>query len=142
MNYLKTAILLAGMTALFVGIGFMLGGPVGMLIALAIAVGLNMFAYWNSDRMMLSMYGATEVDARSAPGLYGTVEQLADRAGLPMPKVYIIDNDQPNAFATGRNPENAAVAATSGLLRILSTEEVAGVMAHELVGAPAAGPWG
>lgn len=132
MNYLKTAILLAGMTALFVGIGFMLGGPVGMLIALAIAVGMNVFAYWNSDRMMLSMYGATEVDARSAPGLYGTVEQLADRAGLPMPKVYIIDNDQPNAFATGRNPENAAVAATSGLLRILTTEEVAGVMAHEL----------
>jgi heat shock protein HtpX len=132
MNYLKTAILLAGMTALFVGIGFMLGGPTGMLIALAIAVGMNVFAYWNSDRMMLSMYGATEVDARSAPGLYGTVEQLADRAGLPMPKVYIIDNDQPNAFATGRNPENAAVAATSGLLRILSTEEVAGVMAHEL----------
>lgn len=132
MNYLKTAILLAGMTALFVGIGFMLGGPTGMLIALAIAVGINVFAYWNSDRMMLSMYGATEVDARSAPGLYGTVEQLADRAGLPMPKVYIIDTDQPNAFATGRNPENAAVAATSGLLRILSTEEVAGVMAHEL----------
>ena len=132
MNYLKTAILLAGMTALFVGIGFMLGGPTGMLIALAIAVGMNVFAYWNSDRMMLSMYGATEVDARSAPGLYGTVEQLADRAGLPMPKVYIIDTDQPNAFATGRNPENAAVAATSGLLRILSTEEVAGVMAHEL----------
>lgn len=132
MNYLKTAILLAGLTALFVGIGFMLGGPTGMLIALAIAVGMNVFAYWNSDRMMLSMYGATEVDARSAPGLYGTVEQLADRAGLPMPRVYIIDNDQPNAFATGRNPENAAVAATSGLLRILSTEEVAGVMAHEL----------
>jgi heat shock protein HtpX len=132
MNYLKTAILLAGMTALFVGIGFMLGGPTGMLIALAIAVGMNVFAYWNSDRMMLSMYGATEVDARSARGLYGTVEQLADRAGLPMPKVYIIDTDQPNAFATGRNPENAAVAATSGLLRILSTEEVAGVMAHEL----------
>lgn len=132
MNYLKTAILLAGMTALFVGVGFILGGPTGMLIALAIAVGMNVFAYWNSDRMMLSMYGATEVDARSAPGLYGTVEQLADRAGLPMPKVYIIDTDQPNAFATGRNPENAAVAATSGLLRILSTEEVAGVMAHEL----------
>ena len=132
MNYLKTAILLAGMTALFVGIGFMLGGPTGMLIALAIAVGMNVFAYWNSDRMMLSMYGAQQVDARSAPGLYGTVRQLADRAGLPMPKVYIIDSDQPNAFATGRNPENAAVAATSGLLRILSTEEVAGVMAHEL----------
>jgi heat shock protein HtpX len=132
MNYLKTAILLSGMTALFVGIGFMLGGPAGMLIAFVIAIGMNAFAYWNSDRMMLSMYGATEVDGRNAPGLYGTVEQLADRAGLPMPKVYIVDSDQPNAFATGRNPENAAVAATTGLLNILSTEEVAGVMAHEL----------
>jgi len=130
MNYLKTAILLAGMTALFVGIGFMLGGPIGMLIVLVIAVGLNVFACWNSDRMMLSMYGATEVDALSAPGVYGTVEQLADRAGLPMPKAHIIDNDQPNAFAPGRNRENAAVVATSGLLHILSTEEVAGVMAH------------
>ena len=132
MNYLKTAILLAGMTAFFVGIGFMLGGPTGMLIALGVAVAMNVFAYWNSDRMMLSMYGAREVDARSAPALYGTVEQLADRAGLPMPRVYVIENDQPNAFATGRNPENAAVAATTGLLRILSSEEVAGVMAHEL----------
>ena len=132
MNYLKTAMLLAGMTALFVGIGFLLGGPTGMLIAFAVAVAMNAFAYWNSDRMVLSMYGATEVDARSAPGLYGTVRQLAARADLPMPKVYIIDSDQPNAFATGRNPENAAVAATSGLLKILSTEEVAGVMAHEL----------
>ena len=133
MNYLKTAILLAGITALFVGIGFMLGGPAGMVIALGIALAMNAFAYWNSDRMMLSMYGATEVDARSAPGLYGTVQQLAARAEMPMPKVYIIDSDQPNAFATGRNPENAADAATSGLLQILSTEEVAGVMAHELV---------
>jgi heat shock protein HtpX len=132
MNYLKTATLLAGMTALFVGIGFMLGGPTGMLIALAIAVGMNVFAYWNSDRIVLSMYGANQVDARTAPGLYGTVEQLAARGGLPMPKVYVIDNDQPNAFATGRNPENAAVAATTGLLRLLSTEEIAGVMAHEL----------
>jgi heat shock protein HtpX len=103
-----------------------------MLIALAIAVGMNVFAYWNSDRMVLSMYGANQVDARTAPGLYGTVEQLAARGGLPMPKVYVIDNDQPNAFATGRNPENAAVAATTGLLRLLSTEEIAGLMAHEL----------
>ncbi len=132
MNYLKTAILLAGMTALFVGIGYMLGGPTGMLIALCVAVAMNAFAYWNSDRMVLSMYGAREVDARSAPSLYGTVEQLAARAGLPMPRVYIIENDQPNAFATGRNPENAAVAATTGLLRSLSSEEIAGVMAHEL----------
>jgi heat shock protein HtpX len=132
MNYLKTAILLAGMTALFVGIGYLLGGPTGMLIALVVAVAMNAFAYWNSDRMVLSMYGAREVDARSAPSLYGTVEQLAARAGLPMPRVYIIENDQPNAFATGRNPENAAVAATTGLLRSLSSEEIAGVMAHEL----------
>ena len=132
MNYLKTAILLAGMTALFAGIGFMLGGPTGMLVAFVVALAMNAFAYWNSDRMVLSMYGATEIDGRSAPGLYGTVEQLAARAELPMPKVYSIDSDQPNAFATGRNPENAAVAATTGLLKILSTEEVAGVMAHEL----------
>lgn len=103
-----------------------------MLIALAIAVGMNVFAYWNSDRMVLSMYGANQVDARTAPGLYDTVEQLAARGGLPMPKVYVIDNDQPNAFAPGRNPENAAVAATTGLLRLLSTEEIAGLMAHEL----------
>ena len=119
------------MTALFVGIGFMLGGPTGLLIALAIAVGMNVFAYWNSDRIVLSMYGANQVDARTAPGLYDTVEQLAARGGLPMPKVYVIDNDQPNAFATGCNPENAAVA-TTGLLRLLSTEEIAGLMAHEL----------
>ena len=103
-----------------------------MLIALAIAVGMNVFTYWNSDRMVRSMYGANQVDARTAQGLYGTVEQLAARGGLPMPKVYVIDNDLPNAFATGRNPENAAVAATTGLLRLLSTEEIAGLMAHEL----------
>lgn len=132
MNYLKTATLLAGMTALFVGIGYMLGGPTGMLIALGVAVAMNAFAYWNSDRMVLSMFGAREVDARGAPSLYGTVEQLAARTGLPMPRVYIIENDQPNAFATGRNPENAAVAATTGLLRSLTSEEIAGVMAHEL----------
>lgn len=132
MNYLKTTFLLAGMTSLFVGIGFMLGGPTGMLIAFAIALAMNAFAYWNSDRMVLKMYGATEVDAGSAPELYRMVEQLAPRADLPMPRVYIIENEQPNAFATGRNPENAAIAATTGLLRILSDEEVAGVMAHEL----------
>lgn len=132
MNYLKTTFLLAGMTALFVGIGFLLGGPTGMVIAFGIALAMNAFAYWNSDRMVLRMYGATEVDSRSAPDLYRMVEQMARRAELPMPRVYIIENDQPNAFATGRNPENAAVAATTGLLRILSDEEVAGVMAHEL----------
>lgn len=132
MSTLKTGILLAGMTALFIGIGFMLGGQTGMIVAFLFALGTNAFAYWNSDKMVLRMYGAREVDARSAPGFYGIVEQLAHRAELPMPKVYIIDNPQPNAFATGRNPENAAVAATTGLLDILDHEEIAGVMAHEL----------
>ncbi|UEM20921.1 zinc metalloprotease HtpX [Skermanella mucosa] len=131
-SYFRTAILLAGMTALFLAIGYLIGGQGGMLMALLFAVGTNLFAYWNSDKMVLRMYGAREVDARSAPQFYGMVQQLSQRAGLPMPKVYIIENDQPNAFATGRNPENAAVAATSGLLRRLNHEEVAGVMAHEL----------
>jgi len=132
MNYLRTAILMAAMTGLFLAIGFLIGGEGGMMIAFLLALAMNAFAYWNADRMMLRMYGAREVDARAAPGYYGIVRQLADRAGLPMPKVYIIDSDQPNAFATGRNPENAAVAATTGLLRLLSHEEIAGVMAHEL----------
>ncbi|WP_158047673.1 zinc metalloprotease HtpX [Skermanella pratensis] len=131
-SYFRTATLLAGMTALFLAIGYLIGGQGGMLMALLFAVGTNLFAYWNSDKMVLRMYGAREVDARSAPQFYGMVQQLSQRAGLPMPKVYIIENDQPNAFATGRNPENAAVAATSGLLRRLNHEEVAGVMAHEL----------
>jgi len=131
-NYLKTAILLAGLTALFLAIGFMVGGEAGLVIALVVALGMNAFAYWNADKMVLRMYGAREVDRDSAPALYGTVEVLADQAGLPMPRVYIVENDQPNAFATGRNPENAAVAATTGLMRNLSQEEVAGVMAHEL----------
>ena len=132
MNYFRTAMLLAGMTALFLAVGFMIGGEAGMLIALVVALGMNAFAYWNSDKLVLRMYGAREVDKRSSPGFYGVVEQLAHNAELPMPKVYIIDNPQPNAFATGRNPENAAVAATTGLLQRLSSEEVAGVMAHEL----------
>lgn len=132
MNYLRTAILLAGMTALFMGVGFMIGGQSGMLIALALAAGMNFFAYWSSDKMVLRMYGAREVSRAEAPAFHGIVEQLADKAGLPMPRVYIMENDQPNAFATGRNPENAAVAATTGLLRHLSHEEIAGVMAHEL----------
>jgi heat shock protein HtpX len=132
MNYLRTSILLAAMTGLFLAIGFMLGGEVGIVIAFIIALGMNVFAYWNSDKMVLRMYGAHEVDEQSAPSYYRLVVQLADRANMPMPKVYIIENDQPNAFATGRNPENAAVAATTGLLRILSHEETAGVMAHEL----------
>jgi len=132
MNYLKTTLLLAAMTGLFVGVGYLVGGEAGMLIAFAIACAMNIFAYWNSDKMVLSMYGAREVSAAEAPQFYGLVAELADRAGLPMPKVYLIESDQPNAFATGRNPENAAVAATTGLLRILSREEIAGVMAHEL----------
>ena len=132
MNYLRTAILLAGMTALFLVIGFLIGGEVGMLFALVLALGMNAFAYWNSGKMVLSMYGARQVDRRSAPAFYGIVEQLAANAGLPMPRVFVIDGDQPNAFATGRNPEHAAVAATTGLLKRLSSEEAAAVMAHEL----------
>jgi heat shock protein HtpX len=131
-NIVRTGILLAGLTAFFLVCGFLLGGETGMIIALGIAVAMNFFAYWNSDKMVLSMYGAREVDIDSAPALYRIVQQLANRAELPMPKVYIIENDQPNAFATGRNPENAAVAATTGLLNNLSHEEIAGVMAHEL----------
>ncbi len=132
MNMVRTAMLLAFMTALFMAIGFMIGGTGGMLIALVIAAVMNLFSYWNADKMVLRMHHAVEVDARSAPEYYGIVKQLAERADLPMPKVYLIKNDQPNAFATGRNPENAAVAATTGLLHRLSHEEVAGVMAHEL----------
>ena len=132
MNYLKTGMLMAAMTALFLAIGFMLGGEAGILIAFVVAGGMNLFAYWNADKIVLRMHGAREVDERSAPDFYRLVRVLAGQANLPMPKVYLIDTDQPNAFATGRNPENAAVAATSGLLRLLSQEEIAGVMAHEL----------
>src|SRR3546814_1423555 len=105
------------MTALFGVIGFLIGGEAGMLSALAVAAAMNLFAYWNSDRMVLSMYHAREVDARSAPDFHALIAELAQRAGIPMPRVYVIDNDQPNAFATGRNPQNAAVAATTGLDR-------------------------
>ncbi|TVR99928.1 MAG: zinc metalloprotease HtpX [Rhodospirillales bacterium] len=132
MNTFRTGMLLAALTALFLVCGFLLGGEAGMVIALGIAVATNLFAYWNADKVVLRMYGARQVDARSAPQFHGLVEQLAHRAGMPMPKVFIIDNPQPNAFATGRNPQNAAVAATTGLLKSLSQEEVAGVMAHEL----------
>ncbi|HET9904151.1 MAG TPA: zinc metalloprotease HtpX [Xanthobacteraceae bacterium] len=132
MNFLRTAILLAGLTALFMAVGFLIGGQSGMLIALVVAAGMNFFAYWNADRMVLSMTGAQEVDETTAPEFVGIVRELAARAGLPMPRVYLIEEDQPNAFATGRNPENAAVAASTGLLRRLTREEVAGVMAHEL----------
>lgn len=131
-SYVKTTILLAGLTALFMAIGYLIGGKGGMMIAFLMALGMNLFSYWNSGDMVLSMYGAREVDAYSAPEFHGIVQRLAERAGLPMPRVFIIENEQPNAFATGRGPENAAVAATTGLLRLLSPEEVAGVMAHEL----------
>jgi heat shock protein HtpX len=132
MNYAKTALLLAAMTAIFMGVGFVIGGQTGMVIALVFAAGMNLFSYWNSDKMVLSMNHAVEVNEAQAPELYAMVRELAQRAQLPMPKVYLIQEDQPNAFATGRNPENAAVAATTGLLNLLSRDEVAGVMAHEL----------
>jgi heat shock protein HtpX len=132
MNYFRTALLLAGLTALFMGVGFLIGGKGGALIALVIAAGMNLFTYWNSDRMVLSMYGAHEVDRAGAPDLYNLVAELAGRAQLPMPRVFLIDEEQPNAFATGRNPENAAVAVTVGLTQQLSREELAGVIAHEL----------
>ncbi|MEZ5784993.1 MAG: zinc metalloprotease HtpX [Xanthobacteraceae bacterium] len=132
MNYLKTAILLAGLTALFMGVGYLIGGASGAMIAFFVAAAMNIFSYWNADKLVLSMHGAHEVDERTAPEFVGLVRELAGRAGLPMPRVYLMDNPQPNAFATGRNPENAAVAATTGLLNMLSREEIAGVMAHEL----------
>lgn len=132
MNYFKTAILLAAMTALFMAVGFLIGGQAGMAIAFVIALAMNVFSYWNSDKMVLRMHNAKEVDARSAPEFYDIVSQLVDNAGLPMPRTYIMYSDQPNAFATGRDPDHAAVCATTGLLEMLSKEEVAGVMAHEL----------
>jgi heat shock protein HtpX len=131
-NTLRTGILMAALTGLFVAVGFLIGGPTGMMIAFLVAVGSNAFAYWNSDKIVLRMYGAQPVDARTAPRLYHTVEQLSRAAGLPMPRVCIVENDQPNAFATGRDPEHAAVCATTGLLNRLSDEELAGVLAHEL----------
>src|SRR5262245_34442282 len=132
MNYFRTVILLAGLTALFMGVGYLIGGPTGALIALVFAAAMNVFSYWNSDKLVLSMHGAQEVDAGTAPDLVQLVAELAGRAGLPMPRVYLMDNPQPNAFATGRNPDHAAVAVTTGLLNTLNRDEVAGVLAHEL----------
>jgi heat shock protein HtpX len=132
MSYFRTAILLAGLTGLFMGVGYLIGGAGGATVALVLAAGMNLFAYWNSDRMVLSMHGAQEVDARSAPELVQMVAELARNAELPMPRVFIMHEDQPNAFATGRNPQNAAVAVTTGLMNHLSREELAGVVAHEL----------
>ncbi|SDF53696.1 Heat shock protein. Metallo peptidase. MEROPS family M48B [Limimonas halophila] len=132
MNTLRTFTLLAALTALFLGIGWLVAGTTGIVIAFVIAVAMNAFSYWNADKIVLRMYHAKEVDKASAPAFYGIVEQLAHNAGLPMPRVFIIETDQPNAFATGRSPERAAVAATSGLLNRLNDREIAGVMAHEL----------
>lgn len=132
MNIVRTGILMAAMTGLFLAAGFLLGGQTGMVVAFVLALGMNFYAYWNSDKLVLKMYRAREVDERSAPDLFRMVRRLAENAEIPMPKVYIADNPQPNAFATGRNPSHAAVCATTGLLNRLSAEEVAGVMAHEL----------
>jgi len=131
-NWIKTTILMAGIVALFGAVGMALGGAQGMLIALAIGAAMNVFAYWNSDKMVLRMYRAQEVDAQSGGRYYAIVRELAANAGLPMPRVYLIDEAQPNAFATGRNPEHAAVAATTGIMQLLSERELRGVMAHEL----------
>ena len=132
MNATKTAMLLATLTAIFMSVGYLVGGSGGALIAFFVAAAMNLFSYWNADKIVLRMHRARQVDQNTAPEFHELVRGLAARAGLPMPKVYVIDDPQPNAFATGRNPENAAVAATTGLLSHLTAEEVAGVMAHEL----------
>lgn len=132
MNIMRTGMLLAAMTALFMGVGFLIGGQAGMFIAFFVAAGMNVFSYWNSDKIVLRMHNAREVNQQTAPDLVRMVADLARDANMPMPKVYLIEDAQPNAFATGRNPENAAVAATTGLLKALTRDEVAGVMAHEL----------
>jgi heat shock protein HtpX len=132
MNTMRTGLLMAGLMGLFLAVGYLLGREQGMFIAFLVAAGMNFFAYWNADKMVLRMHGARQVDRQAAPEFHQMIEELSQRAGLPMPKVYIMDNPQPNAFATGRNPQNAAVAATTGLLQLLSPDEIAGVMAHEL----------
>lgn len=132
MNVMKTSILMAGLTALLIVAGGSLGGQTGLMIALVFALVMNLGSYWFSDQIVLKMYNAQEAGPQTAPELYQTVAELSQKAGLPMPKVYLINDDTPNAFATGRNPEHAAVAATSGIMRILSRDELAGVMAHEL----------
>ena len=131
-NMLKTAVLMAAITALFMAIGSLLGGRQGMMLALIVALGMNFFSYSFSDKLVLKMYSAQEVDETSAPQFYRMIQELAQRASLPMPRVYIIEEDAPNAFATGRNPEHAAVAATTGIMRVLTERELRGVMAHEL----------
>lgn len=131
-NWLKTSLLMAAIMALFGAVGMLLGGASGMAIALLLGAVMNLWAYWFSDKMVLRMYNAQEVDQQSAPRLYSTVRELAERASLPMPKVYLIDEAQPNAFATGRNPEHAALAATTGILQLLTPRELRGVLGHEL----------
>ncbi|MEO7335597.1 MAG: zinc metalloprotease HtpX [Caldimonas sp.] len=131
-NLMKTAVLMAAITALFMAIGAVLGGRQGMTLALIVAIGMNFFSYWFSDKLVLKMYNAREVDASSAPQFHRMIQELSQKANLPMPRVYIIDEDAPNAFATGRNPEHAAVAATTGILQVLTERELRGVMAHEL----------
>jgi len=131
-GHFRTLVLISALMGLFMAVGYLIGGEGGMLIAFLLAAGTNLFAYWNGDKLVLSMYGAREVDDLTAPELVGVVRELAGRAGLPMPRVYVIDTEQPNAFATGRSPEHAAVAATTGILRILTRDELAGVLGHEL----------
>ena len=131
-NLVRTGILMAALTAIFLAAGYLIAGQSGMVIAFVFALGTNLFAYWNSDKAVLSMYGAQEVDETTAPDLVHLVRVLSQNAGLPMPRVYIADNPQPNAFATGRSPEHAAVCATTGILERLNQEELAGVLAHEL----------
>ncbi|MDB5641665.1 MAG: Peptidase family [Hyphomicrobiales bacterium] len=132
MNFMRTAVLLAAMTALFLLVGGALGGKTGMLMALIFAIGTNVFAWWNSDRMALAANGAQEIDERQAPELYTLVRELSARAEIPMPRVYVVESDQPNAFATGRDPQHAAVAVHTGLINMLTREELSGVIAHEL----------
>jgi heat shock protein HtpX len=132
MNYMRTAILLAGLTGLLMAVGYLIGGGRGALVALIIAAATNLFSYWNSDKLVLSMHDAQEVDERSAPELVAIVRELSKRAGIPMPRIYLMDSPQPNAFAVGRNPQHAAVCATTGLINSLSREEIAGVIGHEL----------
>lgn len=132
MNYAKTALLLAALMAIFVVMGYVIGGQTGMVIAFFVALAMNLFSFWNSDTVVLKMFNASEVDENSAPEYYRIVRDLAARAELPMPRVYVLPNAQPNAFATGRDPEHSAVAASTGLLEMLHPEEIAGVIAHEL----------
>lgn len=131
-GYFRTALLLAALTALFVGVGYLIGGRNGMVIAFLVACAMNVFAWWNSDRVVLGMHNAQPIGPQDAPRLYELTARLVQRAGLPMPALYVIHEDQPNAFATGRSPERAAVAVNTGLLEVMTEEEAAGVIAHEL----------